>query len=270
MIQDNATHETATASARVHPTAILDPSVELGDAVEVGPYSVLGPNVRVGDGTHIGPHVVIERDTTLGRDCRVHSGAVLGGDPQDLKYGGEAAPLLIGDRTVIRECVTVNRGTEARGRTQIGSECLLMAYSHVAHDCLLGDHVIIANSVNMGGHCELGDWVIVGGITAIHQFVQVGPHAFVGGSSAVRKDVPPFVKAAGDPLRLFGLNSVGLQRRGFTDEERAALRRAYRLLFQSKTNLRESLRAARAELAGTTHVEALLSFIERSERGITL
>jgi UDP-N-acetylglucosamine acyltransferase len=259
-----------TTSPRVHPTAVLDPTVALGEGVEIGPFTVIGPNVQVGAGTHLGPHVVIERDTALGRDCRVHAGAVLGGDPQDLKYGGEAAPLVVGDRTVIRECVTINRGTEARGRTAIGSDCLLMAYSHVAHDCLLGDHVVIANSVNMGGHCEIGDWVIVGGITAIHQFVQIGAHAFVGGSSAVRKDVPPFVKAAGDPLRLFGLNTVGLQRRGFTDDERAALRRAYRLLFQSKHNLSDSLRAARAELAGTGHVETLLAFIERSERGITL
>jgi UDP-N-acetylglucosamine acyltransferase len=261
---------TMTTSPRVHPTAILDAAVQLGEGVEIGPYAVIGPNVRIGTGTHVGPHVVIERDTSIGADCRIHSGAVLGGDPQDLKYGGEAAPLIIGDRTVIRECVTINRGTDARGRTQIGSDCLLMAYSHVAHDCLLGDHVILANAVNMGGHCELGDWVIVGGITPVHQFVQIGAHAFVGGSSAVRKDVPPFVKAAGDPLRLFGLNTVGLQRRGFTDEERAALRRAYRLLFQSKSNLRDAVVAVRAELAGVAHVETLLSFIEGSERGITL
>jgi UDP-N-acetylglucosamine acyltransferase len=179
------------------------------------------------------------------------------------------APLVIGDRTIIRECVTVSRGTDARGRTEVGSDCLLMAYAHVAHDCIIGSHVILANAVNMGGHCELGDWVVVGGITPIHQFVRIGAHAFVGGSSAVRKDVPPFVKAAGDPLRLFGLNSIGLQRRGFTDAERAALRRAYRLLFRSKSNLREAVRAVRAELAGSPHVEALLSFIECSERGIT-
>jgi UDP-N-acetylglucosamine acyltransferase len=263
-------HAETAASPRVHATAIVDPSAELGEAVEIGPYCVVGPNVRVGDGTRLGAHVVIERDTSLGRDCRVHPGAVLGGDPQDLKYGGEAAPLLVGDRTVIRECVTLNRGTEARGRTQIGADCLLMAYSHVAHDCLLGDHVIIANSVNMGGHCELGDWVIVGGLTAIHQFVQIGPHAFVGGCSAVRKDVPPFVKAAGDPLRLFGLNTVGLQRRGFSDEQRAAIRRAYRLLFQSKTNLSDAVKAARAEVGSSEGVQQLLAFIERSERGITL
>jgi UDP-N-acetylglucosamine acyltransferase len=255
---------------RVHPSAIIDPGAELGDGVDIGPYSIIGPNVAIGAGTRIGPHVVIERDTRIGQDCRVHAGAVLGGDPQDLKYAGEAAMLVIGDRTVVRECATLNRGTSSRGRTEIGADCLLMAYSHVAHDCLLGDNVILANSVNMGGHCELGDWVIVGGMTPIHQFVKVGAHAFVGGSSAVRKDVPPFVKAAGDPLRLFGLNTVGLQRRGFTDAERLELRRAYRLLFQSKQNVRDAVRAVREEMPGATHVETLLSFIEGSERGVTL
>jgi acyl-ACP--UDP-N-acetylglucosamine O-acyltransferase len=201
--------------------------------------------VTIGEGTRIGPHVVIERDTTSVGTAACTAGAVLGGDPQDLKYGGEAAPLLIGDRTVIRECVTLNRGTDARGRTEIGADCLLMAYSHVAHDCLLGDHVIIANSVNMGGHCDLGDWVIVGGITAIHQFVQVGAHAFVGGSSAVRKDVPPFVKAAGDPLRLFGLNSVGLQRRGFTTRTGSAAA-GVPAAVPVEENLREAVAAGRA------------------------
>lgn len=256
--------------SRIHATAILDESVELGADIEIGPYAVVGPNVVIGDGTWIGPHVVIERDTHIGSECRVHPGAVLGGDPQDLKYTGESALLVVGDRTVIRECVTLNRGTSARGRSAIGSDCLIMAYAHVAHDCIIGDHVVIANAVNMGGHCDIGDWVIVGGMTAIHQFVQIGPHAFVGGSSAVRKDVPPFVKAAGDPLRLFGLNAVGLQRRGFTDQERAELRRAYRLLFQSKRNLRDALAATRIELDSVPHVDMLLDFIERSERGVTL
>lgn len=257
-------------SAGIHATAVIDDSAELGAGVDIGPFAVIGPNVTIGDGTRIGPHAVIERDTRIGRECRVHPGAVLGGDPQDLKYVGEQALLVIGDRTVIRECVTLNRGTSARGRTQIGSDCLIMAYAHVAHDCFIGDNVVIANAVNMGGHCDIGDWVIVGGVTAIHQFVQIGAHAFVGGSSAVRKDVPPFVKAAGDPLRLFGLNTVGLQRRGFTEQERAQLRRAYRLLFQSKRNLREALGETRLELESAPHVDTLLGFIERSERGVTL
>jgi len=254
----------------IHPTAIVDESVELGDGVSIGPYSIVGPGVSIGPGTRLGPHVLIEKDTTIGADCIIHKGAVLGTDPQDLKYGGEPTRLIVGDRTVIREYATLNRGTTALGYTEVGSDCLLMAYTHVAHDCQLGDHVILSNSVNMGGHVAIGDWAIVGGITAIHQFVQIGAHAFVGGSSAVRQDVPPFVKAAGDPLRLFGLNTVGLQRRGFSDQERADLRRAYRLLFQSKRNLREALGEARLELDSAPHVETLLGFIERSERGVTL
>jgi UDP-N-acetylglucosamine acyltransferase len=259
-----------TSIPRVHETAVLDESVELGEGVTIGAYAVIGPNVHIGDGTQIGPHVVIERDTQLGRDCRVHPCAVLGGDPQDLKYGGETSYVTIGDRTVIREYVTVNRGTAARGRTEIGNDCLLMAYVHIAHDCVIGDHVILSNGVNMGGHCALGDWVIVGGLTAIHQFVQIGRHAFVGGSSAVRKDVPPFVKAAGDPLRLFGLNSVGLQRRGFEDGERSELKRAYRVLFQSKHNLTEAVQQLRADGTTSAHTAELLAFIDGSERGITL
>jgi UDP-N-acetylglucosamine acyltransferase len=259
-----------TVAPRVHPTAVVDPDVELGAGVEVGAYAIIGPNVRVGAGTRIGPHVVIERDSHIGADCRIHPGAVLGGDPQDLKYDGASALLVVGDRTVVRECATLNRGTSARGRTEVGADCLLMAYAHVAHDCLLGHHVVIANAVNMGGHCEIGDWAIVGGMTPLHQFVRIGEHAFVGGLSAVRKDVPPFVKASGDPLRLFGLNTVGLQRRGFTEDERMALRRAYRILFRSKTNLGEAVAMARAELGSHAHVETLLGFIEASERGVTV
>jgi UDP-N-acetylglucosamine acyltransferase len=259
-----------TVAPRIHPTVVVDAGAELADDVEVGAYSIIGPNVRLGAGTRIGPHVVIERDTHIGADCRIHPGAVLGGDPQDLKYEGESALLVVGDRTVVRECATLNRGTSARGRTQIGADCLLMAYAHVAHDCLLGHHVVIANAVNMGGHCEIGDWVIVGGMTPLHQFVRIGEHAFVGGLSAVRKDVPPFVKASGDPLRLFGLNAVGLQRRGFTEDERMALRRAYRILFRSNTNLREAVAVARGELGSHEHVETLLRFIESSERGVTV
>lgn len=257
-------------AAQVHTTAIIDESVQLGADVVIGPYSVIGPGVVIGDRTQVGPHAIIERDTHIGSDCRIHPGAVLGGDPQDLKYNGEPALLVIGDRTVVRECVTLNRGTSASGRTSIGSDCLIMAYAHVAHDCVIGNHTVIANAVNMGGHCEIGDWASVGGLTAIHQFVRIGAHAFVGGSSAVRKDVPPFVKAAGDPLRLYGLNTVGLQRRGFTENERAQLRRAYRLLFQSKSNLGDAVATARSELGEAPQVAALLDFIRGSDRGITL
>jgi len=218
----------------------------------------------------LGAHVVVERDTHLGAGCIVHSGAVLGGDPQDLKYRNEPSRLQVGERTVIREFVTLNRGTSARGVTEVGSDCLIMAYAHVAHDCVIGNHVVLANAVNMGGHVSVGDYVIVGGITAIHQFARIGQHAIVGGASAVRKDVPPFVKASGNPLKLYGLNAVGLQRRGFNEDTRKALRRAYRILFQSDQNVRQAADTVRSEIAPIPEVLALLEFIERSERGITV
>ncbi|HEY0671027.1 MAG TPA: acyl-ACP--UDP-N-acetylglucosamine O-acyltransferase [Longimicrobiales bacterium] len=254
----------------VHETAIVDASATLADDVVVGPYSVIGPNVRIGAGTEIGPHVHIVRDTVIGANCRVHHGAALGGDPQDLKYAGEPAELIIGENTVIREFVTLNRGTSAHGKTEIGSNCLLMAYAHVAHDCVLGDHVILANSVNMGGHVLIEDYVIVGGLTAIHQFVRIGRHAFVGGSAAVMKDVPPFVKAAGNPLKLYGLNSLGLQRRGFSEETRVTLKRAYRMIFSSSLNIGQALAQAQTDLQITPDVAHFLAFIEASQRGVTV
>jgi UDP-N-acetylglucosamine acyltransferase len=226
--------------------------------------------VVVGEGTRIGAHVVIERDTTIGRDCAVHTGAVLGGDAQDLKYAGEPAQLIIGDRTTVRECATLNRGTAAHGRTEIGSDCLLMAYVHVAHDCVIGDNVVLANGVNMGGHVLIDDWAIVGGLTAIHQFARIGCHAFVGGSAAVQKDVAPYVKAASNPLRLYGLNSLGLQRRGFSDAVRLELKRAYRLFFHSNLNISQALERARAELSDAPEVARFVRFIETSERGVTV
>jgi UDP-N-acetylglucosamine acyltransferase len=260
----------ASAPSQIHHTAIIDPTAELGEGVAIGPYCVLGPRVIVGDGTVLGAHVAIEHDVTLGRECRVASGAVLGGDPQDLKYAGERTELRIGDRTNVREYVTLNRGSAAHGLTQIGSDCLIMAYAHVAHDCVIGDRVVIANAVNMGGHVEMGDWVVIGGMSAIHQFAKIGAHAFIGGMSAVRKDVPPFVKASGNPLQLYGLNSVGLQRRGMPDEVRHELRRAYRLLFQTRLNLKDALARARDELTLYPEVETLLDFFARSRRGVTV
>jgi UDP-N-acetylglucosamine acyltransferase len=257
-------------ATQIHPTAVIDPAAEIGADVAVGAYTVIGPNVRVGASTTIGPHVHIVRDTVIGEGCTIHHAAALGGDPQDLKYAGERTQLIIGDRTVIREFVTLSRGTTAHGKTEIGSDCLIMATAHVAHDCVIGNHVVLANAVNMGGHVIIEDSVIVGGITAIHQFVRVGQHAFVGGCSAVRKDVPPFVKAAGDPLKLFGLNSVGLQRRGFSDETRLNLKRAYRMFFQSSLNIAQALEQARSELPDSPELRYFLAFIEASERGVTV
>ena len=254
----------------IHPTAIVDPSAEIAEDASVGPFTVIGPRVRIGAGTRVGPHVFIERNTTIGANCSIHNGAVLGSDPQDLKFGGEEVFLEIGDHTTIREYATLNRGTAAHGKTVIGSHCLLMSYSHVAHDCVLGDHVIISNAVQMGGHVTIGEWAIVGGVTAIHQFVRIGQHAFVGGAARVQKDVPPYVKAAGAPLALYGLNSVGLQRRGFSEEVRANLKRAYRLLFASSYNVSQALEKARAELTPSPEVDAFLAFIEESDRGVAL
>lgn len=266
--------ETETGSDRasetvIHPTALVDDDAELGTGVVVGPYSIIGPRVRVGDGTEIGSHVLLERDTTLGEDCRISHGAVLGTDPQDLKFKGENTTLEVGDRTMIREFATLNRGTSASGRTVVGSDCLLMAYTHVAHDCELGSHVILSNSVNMAGHVLIEDWVIVGGVTPIHQFVRIGAHAFVGGGSRIPQDVPPYCRAAGNPPKLYGLNSVGLERRGFTEDVRKALKQAYRMVFMSGLNVSKGVEKAEAEAPAIPEVKHFLSFIASSERGIT-
>jgi len=253
----------------VHATAIVDPEARLGQGVVIGPWVLIGPGVEVGDGTEVGPRVLIEKDTVLGEDCRIANGAVLGTDPQDLKYRGERSTLSVGDRTVIREFATLNRGTSASGRTVVGTDCLIMAYAHVAHDCELGNHVILANSVNMAGHVLIEDWAIVGGLTPIHQFVRIGAHAFIGGGSRVPQDVPPYCRAAGNPPKLYGLNTVGLERRGLSEETRRALKQAYRILFQGDENLSQAVRRAEEEVVGIPEVRHLLQFIRSSERGVT-
>ena len=253
----------------VHETALVHPDAELGEGVTVGPFAIIGPGVRVGDGTEVGPRVLIERDTTVGEDCRLANGAVLGTDPQDMKYRGERSTLEVGDRTVIREFATLNRGTSASGRTVVGTDCLLMAYAHVAHDCELGNHVVLANSVNMGGHVLIEDWAIVGGLTPIHQFVRIGAHAFVGGGSRVPQDVPPYCRIAGSPPRLYGLNTVGLERRGLSEETRRALKQAYRILFQGDERLSLAVERVDREVVAIPEVKHLLQFIRSSERGIT-
>jgi UDP-N-acetylglucosamine acyltransferase len=254
---------------QVHPSAIIDPEAELGEGVVVGPWSIVGPRVRVGDGTRIASHVLVEKDTTLGADCHLHQGAVLGTDPQDLKYRGEESVLIVGDRTVVREYATLNRGTADLERTTVGDDCLLMAYSHIAHDCQIGNNVVIANAVNMAGHVFIEDWAIIGGLTAIHQFVRIGAHAFVGGASRTSQDVPPYTRAAGSPMKLYGLNSIGLDRRGFSREVRQALKAAYRAVFQGSLPLSQSLEQAEAEAEDFPEVRHFLSFIRTSERGVT-
>jgi len=252
----------------VHPSAIVDSTARLGSGVRIGPWSIIGPDVDIGEGTHVASNVLIERDSVIGEECRIHHGAVLGSDPQDLKYEGEYSTLRVGDRTTVREYATVNRGTAASGETVVGSDCLLMAYSHVAHDCRLGDHVVLANSANMAGHVVLEDWVIVGGLTPLHQFVHVGTHAFIGGGSRIPQDVPPYCRAAGNPGKLYGLNTVGLERRAFDPEVRKALKKAYRLVFASKLNVSQGLARAEVEVEQLAEVRRFLDFIRGSERGI--
>jgi len=253
----------------IHETAIVHPDALLGPGVRVGPRAILGPKVRVGAHTEIGPGVLVERNTEIGEHCRISQGAVLGSDPQDLKYAGEETWLKVGDRTVIREYATLNRGTAWSGSTVVGSDCLLMAYVHVAHDCNLGNHVIISNASQMAGHVVIDDWAIISGLVAMHQFVRIGAHAFVGGMSRIAQDVPPYCRASGNPPKLYGLNSVGLERRGFTPETRAGLKRVYRTLFQSEWNLSQAI-ARLLEEGGLTPEERLLvDFIHASERGVT-
>ncbi len=260
----------AAAQVEIHPQAIVHPSADLDTGVSIGPWTLIGPGVKIGARTEVGPGALIERDTTVGVECTIHKGAVLGTDPQDLKYRGEETRLEIGDRSVIREYATLNRGTAASGVTSVGEGCLLMAYTHVAHDCRLGNSVILSNAVNMAGHVEIGDHAIVGGLTAIHQFVRIGTHAFIGGASRISQDVVPYCRVAGSPAKLYGLNSVGLERRGFPPETRTALKQSYRLVFMSNLNVSQGVARARAEVELTPEVEHFLGFIASSERGVTI
>ena len=252
----------------LHSTAIIDPKAEIADEVIIGPYAVVEANVRIGAGCVIGPHVHLAWGTRLGEDCRISTGAVLGTFPQDLKFKGEESTLEIGDRTTIREFATLNRGTGEHGKTSVGSDCLLMAYAHVAHDCIVGNRCILANAVNLAGHVTIEDWASLGGMVPVYQFTRIGQHCFVGGGYRVTKDVPPYIRTMGDPLVFAGLNSVGLRRRGFSPEALLALKRAYKILYYSKLTVTQAVERIRAQSELTAEVENVLAFIARSERGI--
>ncbi len=252
----------------IHPTAVIGQSAILGEGVTVGPYSVIEDDVEIGDGTAIWPHVHIASGARIGSSCRIHSGAVLATEPQDLKFSGEKTWLYVGDRTVIRECVTLNRGTKASGKTVIGSDNLIMAYVHAGHDCVIGNHVVIANSVQFGGHCEVGDYAVIGGLTGVHQFVRIGRFAMVGGIARASLDVPPFVMAGGhDSFRYEGLNAIGLKRRGFTSEKITLIRDAYRLLFQSGLLLANALEKVKSELPQEPEILEILDFFASGVHG---
>jgi UDP-N-acetylglucosamine acyltransferase len=256
-------------STAIHPAAFVDEKAELGTGVRVEPGAIIGPHVRVGDRTRVGSHALLTGWTRVGHDCDIHHGAVVGSAPQDLKYGGEPSYLEVGDHTVLREYVTLNLATEPGATTRVGHHCLLMAYAHVAHNCQVGDHVIIANVVQMAGYVTIEDWAILGGATVIHQFVRIGRHSMVGGGSRVTQDVAPFIKAAGSPPRLAGINTVGLERRGFSRETREALHSAYRLLFRDGRPVAAAVAEIRAQLGGVPEVEHLARFAETSTRGLT-
>ncbi len=253
---------------KIHPTAIVDAKAELESGVTIGPYSVVEANVRIGKNCWIGPQVHIASGARVGADCRILTGAALANPPQDLKFGGEETTLEIGERTTIREFVTLNRGTKEHWKTVVGSDCLLMAYSHVAHDCIVGNHCILANAVNLAGHVVIEDWASLGGMVPVHQFVRIGQHCFIGGAYRVVKDVPPYILAVGEPMTFGGLNSVGLSRRGFSEATLLLLKRVYKLLFKSKLNVSQAVKRIREECELTPEVQNVLAFIEKSERGI--
>ena len=252
----------------IHRTALVDPTAELGADVSVGPYCVIGPRVTVGDRCSLAAHAVIESNTRVAEGVKIGYGTIVGNDPQDLKYKGEETWVEIGSGTIIREYCTINRGSTVTGKTTVGSRCFLMTYVHIAHDCVIGNDVIIANSVQMAGHVTVDDRAIISGLVPIHQFVRIGTYAFVGGGSRVNQDVPPYTKAAGNPVHLYGLNSVGLQRAGFAPEVKLALKRAYRLVFNSDLTVSQGVARARVELPQVPEVESFLRFIEASQRGV--
>jgi UDP-N-acetylglucosamine acyltransferase len=256
-------------AGNIHPTALIAPQAELGEGVEVGAYAVIGPGVQVGANTRIGPHAVIEGHARIGADNVIFQFASVGSAPQDKKYKGEPTSLEIGDRNVVRECVTLNRGTvQDGGVTRIGSDNLFMAYAHVAHDCQVGDHCVLANNATLGGHVRLGDWVIMGGLSGIHQFCKVGAHAFIANNSAVTRDVPPYVMAVGQPAAAHSVNSEGLKRRGFTAEQIRNVRNAFRVLYRSGLKLADAQAQLAALAQEQPELRAIVEFLPQSTRSI--
>ena len=252
--------------ATIHPTAIVAPGAELAATVSVGPYAIIGPSVTVGEGTTIAAHAILEHHVRIGARVKIGSGAVIGGDPQDLKYAGEETWAEVGDDCVIREYVTINRGTTHSFKTSVGKGCLLMSYVHLGHDCHLGDGVIVSSTSGLAGHVEVGNRAIINGMVGIQQFIRIGTFAYVGGHSAVRKDVPPYCRTDGE--RVLGLNKIGLERNGFSKETIDVLQQAYRYFFRSSLNVTQALERVRAEIRSCAELDVLVHFIESSDRGV--
>lgn len=252
----------------IQPLAYIHPQARIAENVVIDPFVTIHKDVEIGEGTWIGSNATIMDGARIGKNCRIFPGAVISAIPQDLKYKGENTHVIIGDNTTIRECVTINRGTNDRFRTEIGSNCLIMAYCHVAHDCLVGDNCIFSNNTTLAGHITVGDFVVLAGMVAIHQFCKIGSHAFVTGGSLVRKDVPPYVKAAREPLSYAGINSVGLRRRGFSEEKINEIQDIYRTLFVKNYNVTKALDIIEADFRPTQERDEILNFIQGSQRGI--
>ena len=253
----------------IHPSAIVDPAARLGDGVSVGPYSVIGPQVTLGERTWIGPHVVIEGRVKIGKNNKIYQFSSIGGPPPDKQYAGEDTAVEIGDGNVIREYVTINRGTMGDAKvTRLGDDNWIMAYVHLAHDCQVGSHTIFANLSQLAGHVHVGDWAILGGATHAHQFVKIGAHSFTGIDTFLDRDLPPYVKAAGSRAQPFGINSAGLRRRGFSEETILAIKRAYKTLYRAGLSAEEARRELEKQAAGCAEVRVFVDFLDASTRGI--
>jgi len=255
----------SAAIPEIHSTAVIHPSAQIAEGVDIGPYAVIGEDVVLHPRVRVGPHAVVEF-AEVGEACQIHAGAFVGTAPQDLKYRGESTRVVLGSGCVVRECVTLNRGTAATGETRIGARCLFMAYSHVAHDCILGNEVILANSVAIAGHCEIGDGAVIGGMVGLHQFVRIGKLAMIGAGAMVPLDIPPFVIAWGDRARLNGLNLIGLRRRGYNAETIASIKKVYRDLFSSSQPVADNLAQLRQQ-PQTEPVKEFVEFLKKSSRG---
>ena len=254
--------------SQISPQAFVHESSVIGEGVVVEPFAYIGPDVKIGDRTWIGPNANIVSKTTIGADCKIFPGAVVGAEPQDLKFADEPTDVVIGNRTVIRECVTIHRATVDRHKTYVGDDCLIMAYVHLAHDVYVGNHVILANAVNIAGHCTIEDWAIIEGMVVVQQFVRIGAHAFIAGGSLVRKNVPPYIKAAREPLAFIGVNSIGLRRRGFLQDRIQRIEDIYRTLYVQNANMSQALKVADVEFPKCEEKDLVLDFIRESDKGI--
>jgi UDP-N-acetylglucosamine acyltransferase len=258
------------SGTRIHPTAIVAPDAQLGTNVEIGPFAIVGEGCTLGDGSVIAARATLDRNVTLGTTVHVGCGTVLGGPPQDVKYRGEQTTVEIGDGTVIREYTTINRGTTQSFKTTVGKNSFVMSYVHLGHDCHVGDGVVLVNGVQLAGHVTVDDRAIISGLTAVHQFVRIGRFSFIGGCSRVAQDVPPYTRAVGNPIKLYGLNSVGLRRNNFSDDVLRELKRAYRLFFRSELNLSQALQRAESDLQPLPEVQEFVRFVSETNRGVVI